>query len=505
MTATARARTRPRLSPAQSRAGGRLGRRGVWEPSPAQVALALALVVWIVTFAVLVYRRQDRFWSVDFDMGLHDQSVWLLAHGRGFLTIRGLQVFGHHATFGYYLFVPFYWLGAGAQFLNLAQVVWLALGAIPVFLLARERLTSEWAAVALATAFLLHPALQFFSAELFHPEVMAVTPLLCAYYCSVRRRWGWFALWCVVAVSWKEDVALAVVVLGLIVALRGDRKIGLGTSGLALGWFALWTLVLFPAINGGSVQSEGLYTGVGGNARGIVSTLFDDPGRITSRLFGPDTGGYLWHLLAPFGLLALLSPVVALGVPQLVLNLLSDVSWTRTITFHYAALPITALTIGAVEGIAFLWRRWRNRWVRGIACGYVLLCALITTVVWGPSPVGAEYHSGIWAPTVDAWLPAKRAAMALVPDGVPVSATYTLVPQLSHRSEIYSFPNPWEPRNWGVPGSGTRSPARVQWIVMDRTVLGPADLALFDHILGAGRFRVVYDRDDMVVAKRVRS
>ena len=30
--------------------------------------------------------------------------------------------------------------------------------------------------------------------ELFHPEVIAITPLLCAYYCSVRKRWGWFAL-----------------------------------------------------------------------------------------------------------------------------------------------------------------------------------------------------------------------------------------------------------------------------------------------------------------------
>src|SRR5689334_13775933 len=104
-------------------------------PTPARLALAAAVVVWIVSFAVLTYRRQDRFWSVDFDMGLHDQSVWLLAHGRDFLTVRGLQVFGHHATIAYFFFVPFYWLGAGAQFLNLSQVVWLALGAVPVFLL----------------------------------------------------------------------------------------------------------------------------------------------------------------------------------------------------------------------------------------------------------------------------------------------------------------------------------------------------------------------------------
>ena len=49
-----------------------------------------------------------------------------------------------------------------------------------------------WAAP-LGIAFLLHPALQFFMSELFHPEVIAITPLLCADDCSVRKRWGWFA------------------------------------------------------------------------------------------------------------------------------------------------------------------------------------------------------------------------------------------------------------------------------------------------------------------------
>ncbi|HZP28957.1 MAG TPA: DUF2079 domain-containing protein, partial [Acidimicrobiia bacterium] len=247
-------------------------------------------------------------------------------------------------------------------------------------------------------------------------------------------------------------------------------------------------------------------------ASGIVRTLFEDPGRITSRLFGSGTGDYLWHLFAPFGVVAAVSPVLALGLSQLVLNLLADVPWTRTITFHYAALPVAAIALGTVEGIAFLWRRrprspslGTGAWMRGLLCGYVLGCALVTTLTWGPSPVGAEYHSGVWAPTSDPRLSAKRAAIALVPDGVAVSATYTLVPQLAHRAEIYSFPNPWQARNWGVHGSATRTPARVQWIVMDRTVLGPADLALFDHILASHRFRVVFDRDDMVVARRVRT
>jgi len=88
----------------------------VSRPHPATLALGTAIVVWVVTFAILVVRRQDRFWSVDFDMGIYDQAVWLLARGHDFITVRGLPVFGHHATFGLFLFAPASWLGSGPDF-----------------------------------------------------------------------------------------------------------------------------------------------------------------------------------------------------------------------------------------------------------------------------------------------------------------------------------------------------------------------------------------------------
>jgi uncharacterized membrane protein len=470
---------------------------------PAAFALGAAVVIWIATFAFLVVRRHDRFWDVDFDMGIQDQAVWLLARGRGFVTVRGLQVFGHHATPGYFLLAPASWFGAGPDFLNIVQVTVLALGAFPVYLIARARGVAPWAAAALGTAFLLHPALQFFAWELFHPEVLAITPLLCAYLCATRRSWGWFAAWAVLAVAWKEDVALAVIVLGLIIAWRGDRRVGLTTAGLALMWFVAVTFIVMPAINGGALQSEGIYSGVGGSAGGIVDTALSDPGRITARVFSPESGDFTWKLLAPFGLVPLLAPLVLLvGAPQFVLDVMSDVPWTRAITFHYAALPLLAITIAMVEGVAFLSRRG-GRFVRVAAPAVVLACSVYGTIAWGPSPVGAEYHEGWWPPAVDTRLATKQAAIDAVPEGASVSASYTLVPHLTHRAEIYSFPNPWRPANWGVPGSTSRSPKGVDWIVIDREILGP-EQRLLARILDSGNFKVVLDRDDLIVARRVR-
>jgi uncharacterized membrane protein len=97
-----------------------------------------------LVYGPLVHLRQDRFGSFSFDMAIFDQATWLIAQGdRLFMSIRGLDVLGHHANMGLWLVAPFYRLGAGPHFLNAMQVGSLALGAIPVFLIARERLKNE--------------------------------------------------------------------------------------------------------------------------------------------------------------------------------------------------------------------------------------------------------------------------------------------------------------------------------------------------------------------------
>ena len=482
---------------------------------PAAVTLAVVALVWIVVFSVLVVRRHEGFWDVDFDMGIYDQAIWLLARGRQLITVRGLPLLGHHASFGLALFAPASWLGAGPNVWNVAQVTVLALGAVPVYLLARTRRLAPWAAASLGAAYLLHPALQFLGWELFHPETLAITPLLAAWLCAARSSWRWFAFWCLLAVSMKEDVAILIVVAGAVIALRpgrppGARTAGLVTAGLALVWFVLATQLLLPAVSGEAAHYQGLYQGVGGSPGGILETLWNDPGNLTGRLVSSEAGDFAWRVLAPFGPVGLLAPVaLVIGLPQFVLDAISDVSWTRQITFHYVALPLVAAALAMVEGTAFLVRRvgGLTRW---LVPGVVLACALATTLAWGPSPVGSEYRAGWWPPVTDDRIEVKRVAVRAVPGDASVSAVYTMVPHLSRRAEIFSFPNPWRESNYGAPGTAPPDPTTVDWLVVDRQALDDDGRALLDQVLrgdadDGGRFRVVLDRADVLVARRARA
>ena len=112
--------------------------------------LAILVVAWSIEFIKLPMERFDRWGTFGFDLGIYDQGTWLLSRFKDpFVTIRGLELFGHHANIFLLLLAPFYWLGAGPIFLLVVQVLAQASGAIAVFLLARDLLRSKWAGVAL--------------------------------------------------------------------------------------------------------------------------------------------------------------------------------------------------------------------------------------------------------------------------------------------------------------------------------------------------------------------
>jgi uncharacterized membrane protein len=169
------------------------------------------------------------------------------------------------------------------------------------------------------------------------------------------------------------------------------------------------------------------------------------------------------------------------------------------IRYQYTSVMIAPITISAIEGA---WLLWRFRVVRYVLPAWMLVCAYTTNVAWSPSPIGDAY-AGVWA-TPSARHDTMERALLYVPDGAAVAATYNLLPHLSHRQEIYDWPNPFIPSVWGNRDcDNLPDPASIDYIAVDRTQVSPAQQELFTDMLApGGPFVTVFDQDDVVIAKR---
>jgi hypothetical protein len=60
---------------------------------------------------------------------------------------------------------------------------------------------------------------------------------------------------------------------------------------------------------------------------------------------------------------------------------------------------------------------------------------------------------------------------------------YLFVPHMTHRFEIYTFPNPWIANNWGVNGENRPDPDSIDWIIVNPASLGEADRGVLVNAL----------------------
>jgi len=469
---------------------------------PVRWVLLSMVVSWSLLFIVLGTRRHNRFGTYSFDLGIYDQGVWLLSRMHyPFDTVKGLNLFGHHMNPVLVLLAPFYWFGGGPILLLVVQVVAQASGAVAIYLLARDRLADRWLAVALAGSLLLNPTYQFLTWEFFHPDALAIAPLLFAYWAARAERWRWFALAALLAIACKEDVAPALAVIGLLIWARGNRRIGMIVAAASVTWFAVSTRIIMPFFLHGLKPFYDSYFGDFGSTPGEVArTIATHPGKAVDVATRPDRIRYYRMMLAPVAFIALAEPATLMvAVPMVAVNVLTSFPYAREIRYHYSAMVVAGVMLATVEAVA---RLGSNPGFRRFLVGLVAASSLAATVAWGPSPIGTEYESGIWPlGTEDPRNPAKREAVAMIPEGVPVAGSYYFVPHLTHRVKIYDFPEPWKAVNWGIQGERLDDPGGVQWIIVDRKLFSKYDGMLIDRVLEA-QFTVRFDRSDILVAQR---
>ncbi len=376
----------------------------------------------------------------------------------------------------------------------------------------------------LALAYLLSPVVQWINQSHWHPEAFSGTALLWAWWFAINKRWRAYAVAVLLALATREETALAVVMLGVVLLVENRRSLwtdffrnrdrrrdvvpALLTMLAGSAWFLVATKVVIPAFNDGQPPYffKTFFGTFGGSAGGIVRTAITDPGLVVSTVIKPDRVRYLRDFGLPTLFVFVLSPLHCLMMlPSMASNLLTDNTYAREIKYQYAAVLVGPMWISTVHGVARLvrYRTWMKRLVLA-----VFLASLIANINFSPSPLSKASKDGYWS------TPSSRSAIQLqavrmVPKDAGVAATYFLLTHLDQRKDVYDWPNPFKPSYWGnydpVKPTPDPDPARVQWIVADRMTMDDDGRALLTSLTSpGGRFEIYFDESDIVVAGPVR-
>jgi uncharacterized membrane protein len=464
--------------------------RARWAP----VTVAVSIVVWFTGVSVLAGLRYVEYLGGRFDLGNMVQAVRNTAHGHvlevtlvtGEQTVR----LAAHGDVFLAALAPLWLVFPSPAMLLVVQAAALALGALPVYWLARKHIGSELGAVLLAWAYLLYPWLAWGAMNDFHSIAVGSAFLLYAIWALDADRLVLFSVFAVAALTTHELVGLLVAGLGVWYALtRGHRRTGALIAAGGLVWTVVMLKVVIPHYAGGHSQFYGRFESTGGSPGGIVKTTVTDPLTVLGAIVSAEDIVYLVLLILPLAGLLLLSPGLALAAsPLIAMNLLSDWWATTNPIYQYTTPLIPFLVVATIFGVS----RFSPGRARGAA--FVAGMAALSFAVLGPTRAVVIYDFS------QSRSDALREAMALVPDSAKVSSTERVGGPLSARRVIYSFPMVRD----------------ADYVVVDRRDVWIPDLptvrrglmpkvmsAAFDRLERNPRFRLVFKRDQVEVYRRV--
>lgn len=417
--------------------------------SPSLILLLFAIIAYAIYFSYLTLVRYQAFEARALDLGNLDQAVWNTAHGRPFHLTNQPGITGAPwARLSLHvepILIPIswlYWVYSGPPTLLVLQASVVALGAWPLFALAKFKLGNEWLALLFGLAFLLNPTIQAANWYEFHPVTLAPTFLIATFYFLVTGRTGWYSVFGVLAASCKEEMALLVFMLGLyaFVVLR-RRRLGLVTMILSLAWALIAVLVIQQTFAAGNIH-WGRYAWLGETPPQIVLTLLTRPDLVLAQLIKAEVLHYLFLLLLPVGFLALLAPeILLLALPSFGINLLSDYPPMRQVNELMYAAPIAPFVLmGAVYGMlritCYGLRVKTARTTHYIVGTLLVACLLYAHVRYSYLPGGGNHRLY----TITEHHRRAETIIAQIPPAAKVSAQDRLNPHVSGRETVYIFP-----------------------------------------------------------------
>ncbi len=489
--------------------------------------LLILNIVYVFVLCVISIDHYNRFRFFAFDLGIFDQGAWLISQLKNpFVTVRGFNIFGDHIQFILLLVAPFYWIWSDARILLILQTMTLSAGSLPIYLLAKNKLKDRWIGLVFVMMYFLFPALLFLNLDNFHPVSFVVPFLLFAFYFASIKRSRLFLLFIILALISKEEVALTTFVLGIYVAMKFDKKFGVLASMISIIWLLFSLYLILPYFNGvGYFHAKHGYDAfgeLGKTPHQFVINLITKPNVWIDKIISKNNGVYLFNIFAPLGFISIFNPLtLILTAPSIFINFITGWAYAKSIKYHYTATIIPFVFISAIYGLHLIKNLIKKRIRRrekilgeGIFIAIIvimLICSILANIYIGPSETSIK-NVGKFIQIVKSFRERNKYekniynSIEMIPSDASVSASYNIVPHITHRKIIYMFPNPFKESYWGVM-SGNFTPPRpteyTDYIILDMFVTNENEYnEIITKFLNHGIYYEFYKNENILIFKR---
>jgi len=433
-----------------------------------EAAVYLLIFLYTLFFSRYTIEKHRAFLTYAWDLGIFNQAMYTtIRHGKFLYYTLETHVNPSNCFFGIHfspillLILPFYAIKPGPETLLVIQSALIALGALPVYWLSKDLLDDKIDGLALATSYLLYPALHGVNCFDFHIEAFIPAFLLFSIYFFFKERWKAYFFFLLLSLMCLEQASFLVLLLGFyaswhnrgsiisFVKRRNEVKtralVPIITVFLALSWLLLSNAVQGFFNPNPPVELKAVHNweilGVEGPTQ-IPIAVLKSPSRALKALSYDLQAklAYVVYLLAPLLFLPILSPsMLVLTVPFFAFSLLSNYEPYYYLGLQYPAVAVPFLFGAAVLGIK------RCIGARRAIVFLVLVSSVLHSAMLSPvSPIAlAQPRPAYDKPFMENdHLEDLYKMIDLIPKQASVLTVNSIFPHVSSRMNAYCIP-PW--------------------------------------------------------------
>jgi uncharacterized membrane protein len=469
------------------------------------------MAVYAVVLSFLALMRYYTFRTY-IDLGIFDQAFSSTLKGRFFYETPDLVnipsgiFLGTHFAPIVLLLLPIYAIHPSPETLLILQTPFIALGALPVFLIARHLLRNANLSLGLAALYLVNPGVQSLNLFDFHVEAFLPFFIGMAYYCFLTRKWRAYLLFLGLSLITIEFASILAAAMSIVMLISDRERLGalfsiprkLLVQECRPLLFAICTILLASADFYLSIVISGIIAGAGASPQRVLSGFFPDlqqwidAGFVSKMIYWVILLGTLLFMPLKAATRALMA------APWLFVTLVATNGAYYAIGYQYSgAFVAPYLIIALVHAIDQPDPVMKTRsFITTRFPAMLFLCITLSPMApWAQYHVpGIVYEEGL--PIFNSHDSVIYEAMSLIPSNASVLTQNELFSHFTNRPNAYLY----------LPNNNTK----VDYIFGDNTsrwyashVFGQESISQsVSNAMSANTYTVLKDQDGVILLKR---